>query len=426
MHVYCSGIGGIGLSAYAALMRARGHTVSGSDRSDSPLLEDLRQQGISIILRQDGNDFPADVDLFVYSEAVPVDAPERVIARDRGIESLSYFHAVGELSKNYFLISICGTHGKSSTTAMVARLLIAAGKDPTVIVGTKMPELGNRNFRAGTSKIFVLESCEYRRSFHFLSPSIALMTNVDGDHFDAYATLEEYQDAFVEFLKRLPSDGVVITHATTEPDCARVAAASGRSVIDADSQPELRLSVPGKHMRENAKLALALAEHLGIDRALAQTALEGFRGTWRRMELKGTYGDDILVVDDYAHHPREIRASLQAMRETYPDRRIVVAFQPHTHDRILKLYKDFLASFTDADLVVIPDVYNARSDIETAFVDVDALVSDIARESSVPCFYCHSLKETEVKLREEFLKPHDVLVCVGAGDITQLASHFAP
>ncbi len=423
MKIFCSGIGGIGLSAYAALQKAAGHEVYGSDRNDSALIKDLQSQGIIIVLKQDGSALPDNLDLFVYSEAVPVDAPERTLAAQRGVRSLSYFHALGELTKDYTLIAVCGTHGKSSTTAMTARMLIECGKDPSVVVGTKVPELNGRNFRIGKSKLFLVEACEYRRSFHFLSPDIVLMTNVDGDHFDAYADVDEYQKAFVDFLKLLPEEGRIITHGKNE-DCRRVADASGRHMVDADSFMAPTMKVPGRHMQENARLALGLAEELGISEHDARVALGGFSGTWRRMEVKGTILNDVIVVDDYAHHPVEIRATLQAMREAYPDRRIVVAFQPHTHDRTIKLYDAFATAFTDADVVIVPGVYNARNDIEHGTVDVPKLVKDIAKGSSVEALDGHSLDETQKTLTQELLHPHDLLVCMGAGDITQLAQRL--
>ncbi len=191
MKIYCSGIGGIGLSAYAALQKLAGHTVFGSDRSESALLDDLRSQGIGIVLDQSGAAVPKDCDLFVYSEAIPESSPERQKAKEYGSMQKSYPAAVGDLSRGSRLICICGTHGKSSTTAMAARLLIETGKDPTVVVGTKLKELGGRNWRRGKSDIFLLETCEYRNSFHQYSPRIILMTNCDGDHFDVYKDTDD-------------------------------------------------------------------------------------------------------------------------------------------------------------------------------------------------------------------------------------------
>lgn len=421
MTIFCSGIGGIGLSAYAAIQHAKGHRVLGSDRSDSALLQDLRSQGIEVILSQDGSGIPDDCDLFVYTEAVPASAPERVKAKERGIPSLSYFQALGELTKDAFVIGVCGTHGKSSTTAMAARLLIEAGNDPSVVVGTKVPELGNRNWRLGKGEVFLVEACEYRRSFHFLHPDLILVTNVDGDHFDAYASVEEYQQAFVEFFQRLPEGGKVIGH-LRDPQSARVIAQSGKKAIDADSLEPPDLNVPGDHMRQNGRLAVAMAMELGIDEPTARRCIAGFSGTWRRMEVKGKGKHGGIVIDDYAHHPLEIRASLAAIRGAYPGR-IVCVFQPHTHDRTLKLYKEFLASFSDADVVIVPNVYGARPKDGEKLVDMPTFVADIARVSGKQVIDGQSLQATEALL-SRMLTPDDTVVCMGAGDVTDLAARL--
>ncbi|KKW38706.1 MAG: UDP-N-acetylmuramate-L-alanine ligase, partial [Candidatus Peribacteria bacterium GW2011_GWC2_54_8] len=280
MKIYCSGIGGIGLSAYAALQNASGHTVMGSDRAGSALIEDLRSQGMTVFLEQDGSHLPKDLDLFVYSEAIPKDAPERKRASDLGVRQLSYFGALGELSKDFRVIAVCGTHGKSSTVAMAARVLMHAGLDPSVVVGTKLLELQGRNWHRGESDLFLLEACEYRRSFHFLSPDIVLMTNVDGDHFDAFSSVQEYQQAFREFLELLPAGGTVITH-LGDADCAHTAEGLQRPVFDVDDLPLPTLQTPGRHMQENAQLVLGLADILHIGRGEALAALAGYRGCWR-------------------------------------------------------------------------------------------------------------------------------------------------
>ncbi len=421
MKIYCAGIGGIGLSAYAALAQAVGHTVEGSDPSDSAVTRDLVDRGIAVHREQDGSHVPADAGLFVFSEALAPEHPERAAAQRLGIRSVSYFQALGELSKPAFVIAVCGTHGKSSTTAMCARMLIDAGKDPTVVVGTRVPELQGTNWRLGKSDIFLVEACEYRRSFHYLSPDIVLMTSVDGDHFDAYADVDEYRSAFVDFLKMLPADGVVVTHGA-DAACAGVVAAAQRTMRDADVFADPVLLVPGAHMRQNAKLVLGLAAALDISEQAARDALAQFSGTWRRMEVKGVRPDNVVVVDDYAHHPAEIRATLAAMREAYPERRIVCAFQPHTHDRTIKLYDDFLTAFTDANVVIIPNVYDARAFRDSGVVDVPQFVRDIANRSFCETVHGESLARTEALLRDGFLQAGDVLVCMGAGDITRLAA----
>lgn len=420
--MYCSGIGGIGLSAYASLQRAAGHTVSGSDAVESALLADLRSQGITVTTEQDGKALDVSMDLLVYSEAVPPDHPERLRAAELHIPCQSYFQALGDLSRGQRIIAVCGTHGKSSTTAMAAEVIIAAGLDPTVVVGTKVPALHGRNWRKGKGEIFLLEACEYRRSFHYLSPRLILLTNVDGDHFDFYRDPAAYRAAFTEFFRLLPPDGVVVGHGG-DADCRAAVAASGRRFMDADRFPLPSLRVPGQHMRENAQLVCGMAEVLDIPQETAQRALMAYGGVWRRMEVKGER-EGILVVDDYAHHPREIRAVLAALREAYPARRIVCVFQPHTHHRTLALYADFLPAFADASLVIIPHVYAARAERDAAQVDLSALLRGIAAESGVPTVGGFTLAETAAYLRREVLRDGDLLLCMGAGDITELAGQM--
>ena len=422
MVIFCSGIGGIGLSAYAALQRANGHVVRGSDRSDSALLADLRAQGIEVFLNQDGSHVTDDIELFVYSEAVPPDAPERKKAESLGIPQQSYFQALGEVSKAHDVIAVCGTHGKSTTTAMVGKVFIDAGKDPTVIVGTKSPELDGRNWRKGSSDIFIVEACEYRRSFHYLSPDTVVLTTVDGDHFDAYGSIEEYRRAFVDFFNRLPEGQPVIMHGS-DSACVDVVRASGHPAVNADEVPLPVLTVPGEHMRQNARLVVALARQYGIPEDAAVRSLAGFRGTWRRMEVKGMRADGITVIDDYAHHPAEITASLQGIKEGYPGRRIVVVFQPHTHDRTLKLYDDFLPVFRGIDLVVIPNIYGARGESDSAKVDLPRFIDDVAMGSSTEVINGNGLDGT-LELLRSMLRPNDVVVTMGAGDVTSLASRI--
>lgn len=416
MHIYCSGIGGIGLSGYAALQNALGHTVSGSDRSKSPLTKDLQKQGISVCDIQDGSHVTAGIDLFVYSEAIPEDAPERSRARELGIPQLSYFAALGELSKDYRTIAVCGTHGKSSTTAMAAKALLDAGLDPTVIVGTKVPQLSGRNWRKGASDIFLLEACEYRGSFLHLHPDIILMTNVELDHVDAYSSLEEYRNAYRDFIGRLSDGGVVITH-MSDPDCMDTIANMEVEVLDADQTPFPQLSVPGRHMQENAQLVVALGNVLGFDTA---DSLYEFSGTWRRMEIKGDTENGATVIDDYAHHPREIAATIAAARQGFPGRRIVCLFQPHMHNRLLRFYNDFCISFDGADLVVTTDVYDARADVDTEKADIKQFTADIHAES----VYGGSLESAKNLLCSTILQQNDVVLVLGAGDVTTVAQQL--
>jgi UDP-N-acetylmuramate--alanine ligase len=419
--IYCSGIGGIGLSAYASLQRVNGHEVLGSDRTESALLDDLRSQGISITLDQSGAAMPADIDLFVYSEAIPPEAPERMQAQALGIQQQSYPQALGMLTREYqSVIAVCGTHGKSSTTGIATRLLMHSGRDPTVVVGTKLSELQGRNWRKGRGDLFLLEACEYRHSFLSYHPSVILLTTCDGDHFDFYDSPAEYRQAFVRFVRELPESGTLITH-MGDSDCRAVAEAAGRPTIDADAFPLIGLKTPGLHMRQNAQLVLALADLLKIPAGQAQSAVAGYAGSWRRMELKGTV-NNVTVIDDYGHHPREIRATLDALIGEYPGRRIICVFQPHTHDRTRTLHEDFAKSFSGVHTVIVPNVYDARKHLDGERVDVPTLVRDISRASGVEAKDGVSLSQTEKMLRDGMLRDGDILLCLGAGDVTALAS----
>ena len=422
MKIFCSGIGGIGLSAYASLQRAAGNDVSGSDRTESDLLEDLRSQGIAVLMNQDGSGVPKDADLFVYSEAIPEHAPERIKAAEYGIPQKSYPQALAELTQGKRVIAVCGTHGKSSTTAMAARLLMQSGLDPSIVIGTKMKELDGSNWHRGSGEIFLIEACEYRRSFLHYAPEIILLSTCDGDHFDYFKDQNDYDNAFVEFLERLPEDGSVITH-LDDPDCARVVKRSQKKVIDADRYPMISLQTPGRHMQQNAQLALALGDLLQIPPTSSEQSLSGYAGAWRRMEKRGLMHHDVPVYDDYGHHPREIRATLQGLRAEYSDRRLICVFQPHTHDRTLKLYDAFAESFADADLVIIPNIYDARAHLEKESVDVDRFVQDIAERSKVEARNGTSLAETE-KMLLSTVQSNDLVVCMGAGDVTDLATRL--
>ena len=420
MKIFCSGIGGIGLSAYVSLQAAAGHTVMGSDRTGSIVTDDVAQQGVEVCLEQAAENITDDLDLFVYSEAIPIDHPERVRAQELSIRSIPYFQALGELLAGNQLIAVCGTHGKSSTTAMITRMLLEAGRDPSVAVGTRLRELNGRNWRRGSENLWVVEACEYRRSFLHLHPTIIVLTSADPDHLDYFGSADNYRQAYCDFLAQLTDDGCVITHAE-DADCQAVVQHASVPIIDADTLPLPTVGVPGMHMRQNGQLVLTVAEKLGIDRAHAITALEGYQGSWRRFELKGYY-NDVPVIDDYGHHPKEVEVTIAAMREQYSDKRIVCVYQPHMHHRTMALYDNFLACFQGVDLLVIPNIYNARSDVETGEINVDTLVDDIARVSNTAVINGYSLEETEKKLRTQWLQAGDALLIMGAGDVTDVAT----
>jgi UDP-N-acetylmuramate--alanine ligase len=420
MRIYCSGIGGIGLSAYASYQKAEGHEVLGSDQNQNILIE-----GIDVSLNQDGSNVPEDADLFVYTLALPEDHPELEKAKELGIECKTYFEALGDLTKDYKLIAVCGTSGKSSTTAMAAKVLMDANLDPSVILGTKTKDLDGKNWRKGDSNIFLIEACEYCNSFHHLSPNIVLLTNAYGDHFDAYSGIEEYEASFKKFIEYIPSDGVLITH-DDDSQCKKISKSASCKVVNADEKSVLDLSmqVPGRHMQQNAVLVISLAETLGIDLDASYRSVNSYQGCWRRMEFKGTTEIGAKVFDDYAHHPVEISETIVALHLAHKDRRLVCVFQPHTHDRTIKLYDQFLDAFKSADLVIIPNIYEARTDRDCEKVDVDKFVEDIKSGSSVEVINGKSLDNTVSILKNEVLKENDLLVTMGAGDVTNIGEEL--
>lgn len=420
MKVFCSGIGGIGLSAYASHLRAVGHEVSGTDKADSATVQSLKSRGISVTLNQDGSAVPKDAELFVYSEAVPPESPERVKALELNIRQISYFAALGELTAGADVIAVCGTHGKSSTTAMAAKVFIDAGLDPNVVVGTKTADLGGENWRKGKSDLWIVEACEYRRSFLYLKPKVIVMTNADGDHFDSFTSMDDYTEAFVEFTSSLPEKGSVITHRNDER-VTSIVTKSKRNLINADDEELPALSIPGVHMQQNAQLVMALAKLRKIDEVKAKESLLGFAGSWRRMQVKGDTKLGVTVIDDYAHHPTEIRATIAAMKQKYPDRRLVCVFEPHTNDRTLKLWKEFTMSFQGVGQVLVTKVFDARPDKDSEKADVAKLAAEIGRTSKVACRPTASMEKTKVAL-DTLLMNDDVLLIMGAGNSTKLAT----
>ncbi len=373
---------------------------------------------MTVTTNQDGSAIPADCELFVYSQAVPEDAPERVKAKERGIRQLAYFEALGELSAGQEILAVCGTHGKSSSTAMLGHVLTSLGHNPTVVLGANAPNLGGTNGRSGREDLWVIEACEYRRQFLSLQPKAVILTTVDGDHFDAFSSIEDYRSVFTQFFGLLPKDGVIVFHGA-DAAAKALAEKSGRRCIDADQYALPELRVPGQHMRRNAQLVLALCIDRGIEKDKVLEALKQYVGIERRMEVLGSYGDDVLCIDDYAHHPLEIEATLHALKEFYPARRLVAVFQPHTFDRTRKLYEQFTKAFTSADLILLTDTYEARRESAEP-IDHPAFAQAIEKESGVTCTYTGNLEATKSAYTSQWVKTGDLLVTLGAGTVTKL------
>jgi UDP-N-acetylmuramate--alanine ligase len=425
--VHFIGIGGIGVSAIARMCLADGKTVTGSDRSETRITRELIAEGATIFYGQAADNVGDAVDLVVYTVAIPDDNPELMAARDRGIAAITYSQALGEVSKDKFTIAISGTHGKTTTTAMIAKILIDAGLDPTVIVGSLLSEQKS-NFIAGKSSILVVEACEYKRSFHDINPDVVVITNVEADHLDYYRDLEEIQGAFKQFVAKLEPAGAVIANLCHESVGTIVDETLANVVDYSEISVDGPLGVPGAHNFENAKAALAVADLLRVDRAVALKALADFKGTWRRFERKGVVsegmGTGAVVFDDYGHHPTEVKATLAGARDAYPNEKIVVVFQPHLYSRTKMLLDDFAASFKAADSVVLLPIYAAREPEDPSISS--GMLAERVVANGVPAVVSESMEAAAKAVRETadgFSKSgfSSIIVTVGAGDVYKVA-----
>lgn len=404
--VFFVGIGGIGISALAKMARSKRMEVSGINDEEGKTVDALKELDIEVIFQKDFKDLP-EADLYVYSDAWLYRGPEILEkAKATGKPVLSYFEALGEFAKGYKVIAIAGTHGKTTTTAMVADILIDGGLDPTVIVGSFVKKFDS-NFRKGESEYLIVEADEYNRHFLNFHPYIAAVTNIEADHLDCYKDLKDIQNAFDQFLSQ-----------------------SEIKIADYEKYIEKvpKLSVPGEHNRKDAAVALAIADILKIDQDLSRGTLAKFSGIWRRLEKKGTTNEGVIVYDDYAHHPTEIRASLQGLRELYPDKHITVLFQPHLYSRTKALFKEFTECWDGANNVLLLPIYFAREDPDPT-ISSDILAEAIHLASNPSPEYLRGGKVqafSDFESAENFVKnlklgENDVFVTMGAGEAYKVA-----
>ena len=306
-------------------------TVSGSDIARSEITKALEKIGAKIYYRHSGKNLKA-ADLVVYSPAVAENNPELIKARKLGIRTFSYPEMLGAISKDKYTIAVSGAHGKTTTTAMVGMMLRDAKLDPTIIVGSLLRE-EKSNFVAGRSKYFVVEACEYKRSFLNINPKIAIITNIDNDHLDYYKSVKNIQKAFGEFAAKLGKDGYLICNPNGKY-MKPVVKIAKCEIIDYTKLPrDFKLKVIGEHNLDNAQAAFAVGKMLGIRENTIRKSLENFSGTWRRFEYKGKTKNGVLVYDDYGHHPAEIKATLKSVREAFANNTIFYVFQQHLYSR---------------------------------------------------------------------------------------------
>ena len=418
-HIHFVGVGGIGISAIARMMLAEGRWVSGSDMHASKITDELVGLGAKITIDQNIQTIPQETDIIIYSAAIPIaDAPFFEAMQVLAMPSLSYPEALSEVTKEKFTIAIAGTHGKTTTTAMIAKIMCDAGLDPTVVVGSLLTDQKS-NFIAGKSKYFVIEADEYRRAFLNYWPNILAITNIGVDHLDYYKDFEEIKETFAELATHVPTDGFLVIP-SRDLNLAPVLKKSKAKNVDWSLiPPPARLSLSGRHNMENAQVALAVAEVLGIPRESAEASLANFQGTWRRFEYKGETKEGSPVYDDYAHNPDKVRAALQGAREKFPDRKLIAVFQPHLYSRTKQLLAQFAESFTDADEVYLVPIYAAREpDDPTISAEI---LAEALRKHHERVFVFPDFVSVETYLHTT-LTPECVVIVMGAGSVTELAA----
>lgn len=355
------GIGGIGMSGLAQLCADQGAVVSGCDREASPTTELLEKNGVAVSIGHAAEHVSAETNLLVYSDAVPEDNPERARARELGVEQLSYFGLLGKVSEGKKTVAVAGTHGKTTTTGMLTKILIDTAARPTAIVGSIVKDFQS-NYVKGSGDLFVVEACEYKDHVLELSPEVLVITNLEWDHTDYFPSLEALQETFKKVVQRVPAGGTIITD-PSGPNIAPVLTAATCKVIDYTQEGIYGLQLPGAFNQMNARAAAAAARVVlpDITDDAILTSLAGFQGTWRRFEYKGKTVNGAEVYDDYAHHPTAVRETLHALREKMGDAgEIWVAFHPHLYSRTRDLLDDFATAFVDANKVFIAPIYAAR------------------------------------------------------------------
>jgi UDP-N-acetylmuramate--alanine ligase len=430
MKIHLVGIGGIGVSALAQYYLSKGNEVSGSDLVSSEITDLLKSKGVKIIIGNSSDNIKNDFDLVVYSPAIKKDNPELLEARKNKIKTISYPKALGELTKEYFTIAIAGAHGKSTTTAMIALLLTKAKFDPTVIVGTKVKEFDNSNFREGKSKFLVIEACEYDSSFLYYSPKIIVVTNIDKEHLDYFKTFANVKKAFKNFIVRLPIDGFLVFNKDNKfiPKFSKFKFKSFEYSVKQKDSGKLKkiLKIPGIHNISNALAAIQVGKILGIPENIIFKSLSEFKGTWRRFEIKkGKAGNkNITIISDYGHHPNEISATLKAAREKYPNKKIWCVFQPHQHQRTFYLFSDFVKVFKNnpIDNIIITDIYDVVGrEVKKINSEVDS--EKLVKKINNPRVKYITFEKVEIFVKEN-IKSGDVLIIMGAGDIYGLVNKF--
>ena len=447
VHVYFIGIGGISMSGLAEILLSEGFRVSGSDMKKSSLTELLEKEGAVIHYGQRRENITDDIDLVVYTAAIHKDNPEYAAMEALSLPSLTRAQLLGQMMRNYKTpVAVSGTHGKTTTTSMITEILLEANADPTISVGGILKAI-HGNIRVGKSDLFVTEACEYTNSFLSFCPRIGIILNIEEDHLDFFRDLDDIRSSFHKFAQLLPKDGLLIINGdipgyreiTENLSCSVITFGSGP---DCDYYPtgishdelahavftlnrrqgtpvSVSLGVPGEHNILNALAALALADYLQLDMETASRALRNFTGTDRRFEYKGSL-DGITIIDDYAHHPTEITATLKAAAN-YPHKTLWCVFQPHTYTRTKAFLSEFADALSLADKVVLADIYAAR-ETDTLGISSRSLQEEIVKKGT-ECHYFPSFEEIQNFILEN-CTAGDLLITMGAGDVVNIGENL--
>ncbi len=468
--IHFIGIGGIGVSALARFFRARGAEVSGSDRADFDGVKDMEGRGIKVYTKHTAENIPANAEAVVYSSAIPPDNSElvlaHILAREAGILVLDYVEALAKIMDAKYGIAVSGTNGKTTTTAILGKILEKEGFDPLVVVGGKVPGWDN-NLRVPQAKkeedkkegieeekfphnIFVAEACEYRCNMLKLRPKIIVLTNLEAEHLDYFKDLDDLKGAFGEYVKNLPEDGILVYNAddpalleiAEKTNARRVSySVNGQADVTAYGvthgsggqvfrirfeETELgvfTLPIPGLFNVYNALAAAAASLALGVSAESIRAALKEFSGTWRRFEKIGMFGNK-LVISDYAHHPTSVRGTIQAAKEMYPGQKIFVVFQPHQKDRTLKMLAEFASALSLADGLLLAEIYEVAGRNEAPQnVSSRDLVSAVEKmHANLAVGYARDRVEAE-RIVREIADPYDIILVMGAGDIYKVAEN---
>ncbi len=441
------GIGGIGMSGIAEILIDQGFKITGSDKATSENTERLQSLGAKVYSGHDAKNVGPDVDVLVYSSAVMPDNPEVVEAQKRKIPVIRRAEMLAEVMRLKYGIGIAGTHGKTTTTSMASLVLMEGGIDPTVIVGGRLRGLAGSNARLGKGEFIVVEADEFDRSFLSITPTIAVLTTLETDHLDTYRDLDDIKSAFIQFASKVPFYGSVIL-CLDEPALQDIMPKIKKKIItyglngQADLQAvdivhrqnkskflvlhgskelgEVELQIPGKHNVQNALAAIAVGLELKVPFGKIKTGVEKFTGVFRRWEVKAEV-DGITVVDDYAHHPTEIKATLAGAKSGWR-RRVVCVFQPHLYSRTRDFYEDFGRAFFNADVLVLTDVYPAREE------PIQGVTGELIANAAKSFGHKNVQYVPDKKNVPSFLmmvkQPGDIIITMGAGDIWRFGEEF--